>query len=180
MTSVIANPLSIKKIRELANMLREATNYNDTAFFPVVHFIESILPSIDSEFSLVIEDINSMGACHGLACPEEKCIKLREDVYERAIQGIGRDRFTVAHELGHYLLHDDNNVTLARMEKNKKIEHFRDPEWQANTFAAELLVPLNLIDTQNIYEIAENFGVSNQVAEIRLNKLIKQQLMLLK
>ena len=40
-------------------------------------------------------------------------------------------------------------------------------------FAAELLVPLNLIDTQNIYEIAENFGVSNQVAEIRLNKLNK-------
>ena len=69
------------------------------------------------------------------------------------------------------LLHDDNNVTLARVEKNKKIEPFRDPEWQANTFAAELLVPLDLIDTQNIYEIAENFGVSNQVAEIRLNKL---------
>ena len=172
MTSVIANPLSIKKIRELANMLREATNCNDTAFFPVVHFIESILPSIDPEFALVIEDIDSMGVCHGLACPEEKCIKLREDVYERAIQGIGRDRFTLAHELGHYL-HDDNNVTLARMEKNKKIEPFRDPEWQANTFAAELLVPLNLIDTQNIYEIAENFGVSNQVAEIRLNKLNK-------
>lgn len=173
MTSVIANPLSIKKIRELANMLREFTNCNDTAFFPVVRFIESILPSIDPEFALVIEDIDSMGVCHGLACPEEKCIKLREDVYERAIQGIGRDRFTVAHELGHYLLHDDNNVTLARMEKNKKIEPFRDPEWQANTFAAELLVPLNLIDTQNIYEIAENFGVSNQVAEIRLNKLNK-------
>lgn len=171
MPNIIAEPLSIKQIREITNVLRQITDCNNKKCFPVVEFLESFLPSIDPEFTLIIEDVNSMGSCHGLACPEEKCIKLREDVYEKAIQGSGRDRFTVAHELGHYLLHDNSHVTLARVEKNKKIEAFRNPEWQANTFAAELLVPLNLIDTQNIYEIAKVFGVSNQVAEIRLNKL---------
>lgn len=171
MNSIIANPISIAGIRKLTDVIRYHTDYNDKKYFPIEYFIETVLPSIDPKFSLIIESHNEMGSCHGIACPEKSTITIREDVYERAISGTGRDRFTLAHELGHYLLHTDSNVSLARIEKGKKIEPYKDPEWQANTFAAELLVPLNLITTDNIDEIASTFGVSHQVASIRLKKL---------
>lgn len=49
-----------------------------------------------------------MGAKHGETIPSENRIRIREDVYERACNGYGRDRLTMAHELGHLLLHRDD------------------------------------------------------------------------
>ena len=43
---------------------------------------------------------------------------IREDVYERAIQGVPRDIFTIAHEIGHAILHDDiQEIALARNDE---------------------------------------------------------------
>lgn len=36
---------------------------------------------------------------------EDIVIRVRSDVYERACENHGRDRFALAHELGHYSLH---------------------------------------------------------------------------
>ena len=50
-----------------------------------------------------------------------------------------RNRFTVAHEIGHLLLgHSDNNDSTSLGSKNPK-------EIEANQFAAELLTPLEML-----------------------------------
>jgi hypothetical protein len=41
---------------------------------------------------------------HGETSVEERLIRIREDIYLGAIQGMGRDRVTVGHEVGHYIL----------------------------------------------------------------------------
>ena len=128
---------------------------------------------LEEGFHICILTKEEMGNIHGLSCPTEKCIKIREDVYERAIQGYGRDRFTLAHEVGHYILHNTKSVQLARLGEERKIEAYRDPEWQANTFAAELLMPITLIDTDDINVIAEEFGVSKSAANVRIKKIHK-------
>ncbi len=171
MQSVIAKPLSRRAVRQIALELREIFDYTNTPYFPIVRFVELILPSIIPEFTFIVEPIETMGDCLGLTFPEENCMKIREDVYINAINGNGRDRFTIAHELGHYILHKSQNVSLARTV-NKKIEPFRDPEWQANTFAAEFLIPQNLIaESDNVFDISKTFGVSHQAAEIRLKNI---------
>ena len=169
MASYMAKPRSIKDIRELALLLRKALNLDKVDKFPIMEFIEGVMHTIDEEFYYEIVDKETMGNIHGLACPNEHCIKIREDVYNRCVEGYGRDRFTIAHEVGHYLMHN-SNVTLARLGK-EKVQAYMDPEWQANTFAAELLMPINLIDTTDVKKIAEKFGVSYSAASIRLKKI---------
>lgn len=167
----MAKPLSIQSIRDKALQLRQDFDLSESAQFPIVEFVELILPQIMPGFIFLVETKEEMRNSHGLTLPEENCIKIREDVYENAIAGIGRDRFTVAHELGHYLLHQVQNIVLARTGNNK-IEAFRNPEWQADTFAAELLMPINLIEgTDNKFSISERFGVSYKAAKVRLNKI---------
>lgn len=167
-SSYMAKPRSIKDIRKVALLLRQTLKLEDVAKFPIIELIES-MHTIDEEFYYEIVDKETMGNIHGLACPNEHCIKIREDVYERCIAGYGRDRFTLAHELGHYLLHS-SEVTLARLGE-ERVQAYRDPEWQANTFAAELLMPIDLIDTNDIDEISNKFGVSYSAAKLRVKKI---------
>jgi Zn-dependent peptidase ImmA (M78 family) len=93
---------------------------------------------------------------------------------------VERDRFTVAHEFGHYVLH--------YLWQKKNDENFPDKvvayrrgsnliEWEANWFAASFLMPeakfaeafkeLNA----DLSQIASKFGVSFQTAQIRAKEL---------
>ena len=99
-------------------------------------------------------------------------MKIRQDVYERAIQGVPRDIFTIAHEIGHAILHDDiEEIALAR--NDEEIKPFENPEWQANTFAGELIAPSDSVIGLKIEEIANIYNCSLQVAEIQLNNCYK-------
>lgn len=171
MASFVVRPLSIVDIRKKASIVRGV--FDDEKYFPIVEFLENIMPKIFKDFYIEVNSKEEMGNCHGLACPTENCIKIREDVYERAIKGYGRDRFTLAHELGHFLMHQPENISFARTGIASKIEAYRDPEWQANTFAAELLMPISLINTDNPYEISTEFGVSITAATLRVKKIYK-------
>jgi Zn-dependent peptidase ImmA (M78 family) len=104
-----------------------------------------------------------------------------------------RQRFTIAHEIGHFVLHhkfsDDPKNDL---HIDKKWAYFRaaepgqkvdDKERQANQFAAELLMPeallkqsikklaVNLSDDTDIFRLASSLQVSEQALAIRLVNL---------
>jgi len=88
-----------------------------------------------------------------------------------------RQRFTLAHELAHYILHKEKNSEF------KDAVFFRDEvldsmEYKANEFASELLMPeklvRNTIDTQgirNIGQLADKFGVSAAAMKYRILSL---------
>jgi len=88
-----------------------------------------------------------------------------------------RQRFTVAHELGHYFLHFDKNsseenvLISFRGERNKE-------EYQADMFAAELLMPEELLRTRYedlavpyVSTLAKQFNVSSAAMRYRLDTL---------
>jgi Zn-dependent peptidase ImmA (M78 family) len=55
-----------------------------------------------------------------------------------------RQRFTVAHELGHYLLGDEDSLHIdreLRLRSNLSSQGVDSDEIEANLFAAELLMP---------------------------------------
>jgi Zn-dependent peptidase ImmA (M78 family) len=171
MTLYVAKATSRKSIRELTNELRQLAGLKDERYFPVVEFLEWVLPEIDCLFSLEIVAPNQLKNEYAVTYPEKHLIRIQEDVYERAISGSGRDRFTIAHEIGHYIMHRPGSIALARSHNFEKIPPFKDPEWQANTFAGELLAPPPIIKGLSVKEIAMCCGVSLEAARIQLINL---------
>lgn len=101
-----------------------------------------------------------------------------------------RKRFTLAHELGHYVLHAENAVSDVLHINQPQVYH-RDThssegiirqEIEANRFASALLMPKHLLDDllethtdllgdSNIDSLAKDIGVSVQALSFRLSNL---------
>jgi predicted transcriptional regulator len=99
----------------------------------------------------------------------------RWEIWVRRDEPVPRRRFTVAHEIGHHLLHADGAAVLCRpadVEAARGDERARERE--ANRFAAELLMPEQLVraaadaDGPDPIALAERFGVSDVAMGFRL------------
>ncbi|PUA16806.1 ImmA/IrrE family metallo-endopeptidase [Glaciimonas sp. PCH181] len=106
-----------------------------------------------------------------------------------------RRRFTLAHEIGHFCMHrSDNQMTFVdtKATMNRSESFWNRHESEANTFAAELLMPATLIRSVgrkviDLYKVEQNvekmpmanfieqmavrFKVSNPAMEYRLKNL---------
>lgn len=72
-------------------------------------------------------------------------IIISETVYTDAYNGDPRSRFTIAHELGHAVLHTPLDGFAIGKDACAYKESYYNSEWQANTFAAELLIPTSTL-----------------------------------
>lgn len=104
--------------------------------------------------------------------PDIVTLIIKDSVYRGACRRDPRALFTVAHEFGHLALAHRRGAF--NRDTSVRCEIWEDSEWQANQFAAEFLMPLNLIrqaGASSATQIAQMFGVSGQAAETRFNKL---------
>lgn len=94
-----------------------------------------------------------------------------------ALHAPRRRRFTLAHEIAHFVLHRDligDGVVDNAMYRSTLRS---DLERQANRFAAELLMPAALVRTEwrngvrSYAEMAAHFSVSDEAAQIRMRDL---------
>jgi len=137
---------------------------------------------IANNYGLNVRKINFnkySGTVAGLINLKDSTIYVNEDDSEE------RQAFTVAHELGHYLLHKE------KLEEDPKLSIlFRKPlgqtdpnplEQEANTFAAEILVPMVILReylNKGIKEpviLADIFGVSQEVISYRIKDEKKER-----
>jgi Zn-dependent peptidase ImmA (M78 family) len=100
-----------------------------------------------------------------------------------------RQRFTIAHELGHFLLHQSDPLHVDRAVhakfRNELSKQGTDlDEIEANLFAAELLMPrmmvaqdmhqndvVDILDDHFFSELAQRYSVSTQALLLRLVNL---------
>lgn len=93
-----------------------------------------------------------------------------------------RQRFSIAHEIGHYLLGHYRDIFIDSSEASEgkfdafDSEHNKTQEQEANHFAGELLMPSYMLEKdfsrlKNIEEIATLYRVSKDALWIRLLKL---------
>lgn len=91
-------------------------------------------------------------------------------------QNIRRQRFTIAHELGHYMMHRNKSESFTdeiffRTEKKDIIEY------RANEFASQLLMPEEKVKQaitngcRNLGKLAERFNVSSVAMKVRVQEL---------
>lgn len=177
-SEIEVSPLSRREIRKIADLFRGISRQalgNFGPQFPVVEAMEWVLPTLDEDFVLDILPNDAMGEAHGLTIPSQHTIRLRQDVYDGACGGHGRDRMTVAHELGHYLLHDEPAFARREGKRKELLPAFRSAEWQASCFGAELLIfPQGLTAQMTPGHVAVMRGVSEIAAEYQLNQYRKE------
>lgn len=98
-----------------------------------------------------------------------------------------RQRFTIAHELGHMLLHADHPTMfvdghMVHFRDDQKTDKFDPREIEANAFAAAVLMPetfvrrdlspqIDALDEVAVRTIANHYQVSQQALTIRLMTL---------
>lgn len=168
--NIAATGMSRKQIRRLAKYVREVCGCDNEPFFPITQFIEFVLGNPENpDFNYEIVEPWEMEDMYGNTNTGTNVMKIRSDVYERAIKGVPRDRFTLCHELGHYLLHRPEFMSYARGD----VPRYKNPEWQANTFAGELMAPYDLAKNMTVEEIMEKCEMSRQAATIQYNEYHK-------
>ena len=127
-----------------------------------------------------------------MCASEDGCTMKRSDgsyllLYNDLIKSKGRIRYTLAHELGHYILkhHSKNNkikISRGNFLKNLDKLEYNKLEQEANYFAKRFLVPLpivdkivtklNFIDVPTLINI---FGITQQPANYIINELSKRK-----
>jgi hypothetical protein len=85
---------------------------------------------------------------------------------------VTRDRFTIAHELGHFVLHSQGGKTPIKLPRSGS----NRLEWEANWFAAGLLMPAArfkaaYLENSSAVVLAAKFDVSIKAAEVRKDSL---------
>lgn len=101
-------------------------------------------------------------------------------IYVNPNDSLERQRFTIAHELGHYVCGHLNNNNIMFRDSTKQYSKYNYDlkEYEANKFAAEFLMPKEKIDfliysakQTTIEELAYSLIVSPTAMRIRLQNL---------
>lgn len=174
---VHAKPLKIVEIRNIAQDVRRFLKLSDNERINAPKLLDAlcvlwedygfqymVMPDDDPVFEKGEEaktDISS-----GM-------IYIKESVmYEACHHKYKRAPFTICHEIGHFVLHRMlGGVSLARSTSERKPRAFEDPEWQADTFASEFLMPVSVAKDMSAEQIRKTYCVSRGCAEYHHEKL---------
>lgn len=174
------SPTSRIKIREstqmVADVVRRHLNKGEH-HFPIVECIE-MLSACEELWMEIVEDWQ-LGDVAALVKPgTPPLLQVSESVYDGACRGGKYERFTLAHELGHYFLHSRQRIALTRDTGSGPRKHkaFEDSEWQANTFAGELLIDCRIVVAEQLTDPTawpDIFQVSSEAADIQWREFRK-------
>lgn len=100
-------------------------------------------------------------------------------IYRMQAASAGREQFTIAHEVGHYMLHRAGNPDYFCTEQDLEqqatdAQEHRRREWEANLFAGALLMPREELITRSDSwygdpeQLADFFGVSREALYWRM------------
>lgn len=144
-------------------LVREVVNKKSSPDY--LSIAEQVLPDIDGAMVRSSIDPNSYTA-----------------MVNCKIQNPGRRRFTLAHEVGHFLLH--RRIQKEFSCSRNMLEDFKTDglELEANQFASQLLLPPNRIrnfesepwNIETLRKISETFEVSLQAAGLRMAQISKR------
>lgn len=156
---------STKPIEEIVKIL-----INDYKLTPPIDLI-----SICNDLDIKVKEVDFDDDLSGMLA--KKTIYISSNIHEN------RKRFTLAHELGHYLVHkkQDNSYKGVRFRSEHISSQEKNEEREANHFASLLLMPTQFIQEELdglkelsedfIFDLAKKYKVSSIAMTIRLEKM---------
>jgi Zn-dependent peptidase ImmA (M78 family) len=125
-------------------------------------------------FSFRTANSGELGQGEALMDEAAHTLIIRESVLDDAKAGRERARFTVAHELGHYLLGHKGMKERTQRPTAYPTARDRIEETEANFFASYFLVPTRLAwDASSPEDIAMRFQVSAPVADLAFERIAR-------
>lgn len=133
---------------------------------------------------ITLEEDPALGSVSG----QIECVDGAFKISINAFENPRRQKFTAAHELGHFMLHRDllckrgnlkrhTDILFSGPGKNEVAPFSQQEEVEANKYAAMLLMPASLVRKYHselngsVVELARRFDVSTQAMKIRLSSL---------
>ncbi|MFO1171235.1 MAG: ImmA/IrrE family metallo-endopeptidase [Hyphomicrobiaceae bacterium] len=168
LNDAFGSPLSQDYIRRQALTFRNILNVGAEPAPDIAYLLEHILPELIPGFDFNVVERGQIGGDGGLTTWDPPSISLEEHVYFGLVRTGFRERFTGAHEIGHLVLHKGR--TQARnAAQARSIGPAYSLEWQANAFAAEFLMPHEMIkDCKTPRDLSNHCKVSVEAAERRM------------
>jgi Zn-dependent peptidase ImmA (M78 family) len=169
----VVDARSSKDIEAVTLAWRDALGVRNDWAPNIVDLIESKLPKLVRAFALVIRRDGEMDDAEAFTEFQPPQIVIRESIYKSALSDHGRSRMTLAHELGHLVMHPGAakpRASMAIAPKNTPL--YRSAEWQARKFASLFLLPTHIvIQFGSVEEIVQCCKVSQQAAQIRFEEV---------
>jgi hypothetical protein len=116
-----------------------------------------------------------LGECSGMLIPSERLILVNAAEATNGDTPTRRHRFTIAHELGHWICHAHTAEEAPTFCRSRELSQDADRELEreANVFGAELLMPEAAVreawaEIADAREVAARFEVSALAAQWRL------------
>lgn len=181
-------PKAAAAAQDLLRDFEERYDVDEAPPVPVERVASSLLGLLIDE----VDDVRSLpgaptdqGRLSGMLDPEEMVVWVERGEARRSP---GRRRFTIAHEIGHLLLHVpashtvfyDHPADIREIDEDpsgEELPELRRREREANVFARELLMPEPLVNEQahatgfNLPALANRFEVSVPAMRLRLRLL---------
>lgn len=175
-------PLGREKIARLAGEIRRFSQALPGRPFNILRFLDRDLQNVCSGYEYeVLEDkefvahliargwqLDGINCVQAFTDPFDKEIILRQCVYSAACGDASnldcaKARFTIAHEVGHALLHDD---LYDAGEYHASEPRYCNSEWQADVAARYMLLAPNSVDLfDTAKEMAASLLVTQQCAD---------------
>lgn len=161
-------------IEQLALILRQETAIQHLHFFNIVEFVIGPLRKyLEKKGRLLKIEFFDKAADDDpayVAFDSVTTLHVDNEVWELADIGEPKNRFIIAHEIGHLLLHNHFAKAFSNSAEDriKFAEKEYSAEWQANTFASYFLLPTHIVTAfDNVEDLSRSCGVTRQDATDR-------------
>jgi Zn-dependent peptidase ImmA (M78 family) len=158
-----------KQIEDLAKAVRRELGVEPSSRISMLPILEFAIGDMVEDAYMDVANDSDMPGAEGQTDQHRPVITLSASCHAALRRGNARARMTAAHELGHLLMHTRQPVFFYRSQTR---DRRRDPEWQADIFAATLLMPASgFRKMRTVSQAMRVFGVSRPAALRRARDL---------
>lgn len=161
-----------RQIEQLAALVRRELGLAPGARLAMQPILEFALDDMVEDAYFQVLNDHEMPGAEARTDWHQPVISVAASTYAKLKANNTGARMTIAHELGHLLMHTRQPVFHYR---SRSRDCHVDPEWQANYFAAALLMPADAFrKIRSVRQAMKAFGVSAGAALVRARVLNHQ------
>ena len=181
--------LSRMQIREISKFVRRLLKIK-TVKFPVLKALQKLIDKFSNNlYYCVLSDDEFETNVMAEIVPEGNdvyCIKIRETVYEKAVNGDRASLGYICHEMCHFILihifdagpvlyKGENGLVYARSLKDNELPRYKSMEWQAMALCGEIMIPYEKCKNYTFKQIVSRTYSSNEQTKYFLRWVVKPE-----
>lgn len=181
--------LSRIQVREISKFARRMLKIK-TVKFPVLKALEKLIDKFpDNLYYRILPDNEFETNVMAELVPEGNdvyCIKIRETVYEKAVNGDRASHGFICHEMCHFILihifdagpvmHvNESGLSYARNFKDKELPPYKSVEWQAMALCGEIMIPYERCKNYSFKQIVSRTDSSDEQTKYFLRRVVKPE-----